>query len=563
MTQARQIFGKDLRRLRWVLIAWFALVCARTLVETVGADIALGGFGPQIGISEVSALLSLIYVLLLALLVSRLVHEEPLVGRDAFWITRPIAPGALMGAKLVFAALFFIVVPAAGDLVGAAAFGTRAGRVASMIPVVALNHLILVTSLMALATVTPSLTRFVLAILGVVAALATLMVSATLIALFVTREIDEGGGVVLPDPTPEVIGGVLVVLAALAVIIYQYRTRRLGRALTLAGIGVFLVVVVPEQWPWSFAARPDAAMAAPPQDTAALTVSLDGSAPRIGDAFALRRRISPKKQVMVRASVDGVPPELAVRAITARSRLELPGGVVLQTGSNNGSAALLGSVSGSTSGRGSAVEATLGGARLLTKSSGIDATPSEQWPVLLTVDEGDFVRHRSEPGRLTANLDLAFERPIVRASLPLADGFAQDIGPQQLSLVRVIRRATGCTVLFRRTYVDSLFSLPRRGDFMYVLRNGARGEAAGSDLHELSQVGFNTGGFFLPSPRIGGRGFVLEQYEIEFPARSRADGSSIDLSDAWIDGAEFVVLEMMSAGVTTRTVTIDGFQMGR
>src|SRR5262249_55885564 len=163
--------------------------------ETVGADVALGGFGPQIGISEVTALLSLMYVLLLALFVSRLVHEEPLVGLDAFWITRPIAPDSLMSAKLTFAMLFFIIAPIASDVVVAAAFGVRAGGIASIIPVVAINQVLLVTLLMALAVVTPSLTRFVLAILGVVATLATLMVSATLMALFVTEEVAQDGNV--------------------------------------------------------------------------------------------------------------------------------------------------------------------------------------------------------------------------------------------------------------------------------------------------------------------------------------------------------------------------------
>ena len=563
MTQARQIFGKDLRRLRWLLIAWFALVCARTSVQTVGADIALGGFGPLIGITEVSALLALIDVLLLALLVSRLVHEEPLVGRDAFWITRPIAPGALMSAKLVFAAVFFVVVPVAGDVVVAATFGTHSRDVARVIPVAAFNQLVLVTLLMALAALTPSLARMVLATLGAVAALATLIVSSTLMALFVTEEVDEAGSAVLPDPTPAVVGGVLAMLALLTVIVYQYRTRRLGRALTLAGIGVVLVAVVPARWPWSFAVRPHAGMAAPPQDTPALAVSLDGGAPRVNDATTFRRRVSPKKQVTARASAVGLPPEFTVRAIAARSRLELPAGVVLQTGTNTGGAAAYGFIGGSTAGREAAVERALGDVRLLTKGGEAEAMMSEQWPLLLSVDERDFVQHRSEPGRLTVDFDLVFEQPSVRGSLPLADHASQDVGPLHQSVVRVIRRATGCTVLFRRSYVESLFSVPRRGDYIYVLHNRARGEAAAGDVHELSQGGFRAGGVFLPSLSIGGRGFVLEQYEIEFPGRRRPDGSTVDLDEAWIDRAELVVLEMIPAGVIRRTVTVDGFQMAR
>lgn len=561
MNQVRHILSKDLRRLRWSVIGWFALVGARTLINTAGADIALGGVGPQFGIGELSALLSLMYVLLLALLVSRLVHDEPLVGRDAFWITRPIAPSALMSAKLAFAALLFLLVPLAGSVIVAAAFGTDAGDIARTIPVFALNQFILVTLLMALAAVTPSLTRYVLTIVGVIAAFVMLMASTALVALLVTEEIRDDSEVGLPDPTPAVVAGTLIVLTALAVIIYQYRTRRLGRALAIAGIGVAVLFVVPERWTWSPAAPPRAEMAAAPQDTPALTVSLDGSRPRVSDAFTFRRRTSPRKEIAAHAIVTGVPPEFNVRTIVARSRLELPGGVVLQTGGDNSNAALSGFVGGSTAGRGMSVEAALGGVRLLTRSSAMDGLSSEQWPILLKVGERDFVRYRDEPGRLTTNLDLIFERAITRGALPLADGATVDISATHVSIVRVIRRATGCTILFRRSYVESLFSVPHYRDFMYVLRNKARGEAAGSDVHQLSQEGFSTGGFYMSAPHVGGRGFVLEQYELQFPARARPDGPLVDLDEAWLAGSELVILETIPAGGISRTVTIDGFRM--
>jgi hypothetical protein len=561
MNHVRHIFSKDLRRLRWSVIGWSALVGARALNDTVGADIALAGFGPQLGIEQLSALLSLMYLLLLALLVSRLVHDEPLVGRDAFWITRPIAPGALMAAKLVFATLFFILVPLAGGVIVAAAFGTGAGDIARTIPVSALNQVILVTLLMALAAVTPSLTRYALAIVGVVAALVTLTASTILVLLWVTEEIQDGSDAGLPDPTPAVVGGLFFVLTALAVIIYQYRTRRLGRALTIAGIGAAVLLLVPERWNWSFADQPRFEIAAAPQDTPALTVSLDGSRPRVSDAFTFRRRTSPRKEIAAHAIVTGVPPEFNVRTIVARSRLELPAGEVLQTGGNNSNAALSVYGGGSAAGRTRTVELALGGVRLLARSDALDGPSSEQWPILLRVDEGDFVRHRNQPGRLTANLDLIFERAVARHTLPLAEGATRDIGAMHVRIVRVIRRATGCTVLLRRSHVESLLSMPRYRDFMYVLRNSARREAAGSDVQPLSQEGFNTGRFFMSAPHVGGRGFVLEQYELHFPARTRPDSPAVDLDEGWLAGSELAILETIPAGRISRTLTIDGFRM--
>lgn len=307
-------------------------------------------------------------------------------------------------------------------------------------------------------------------------------------------------------------------------------------------------------------------IAAGPQDTPALTVSLDASRTRVTDAFTFRRRTSPRKEIAAHAIVTGVPPEFNVRTIVARSRLELPGGVVLQTGSDNSNAALVGFGGGSTAGRGTTVEAALGGVRLLTRGNARDDISSERWPMLLRVDEGDFVRYRGERGRLTANLDLIFERAIARSALPLADGATVDINGRHVRIVRVIRRATGCTVLLRHSYVESLLSRPSYYPgfmfrYVFAMRNKTRKEAAGSDVHPLTQKGFSAAGFYMSVPRVGGRGFVLEQYELQFPVRAEPDGPSVDLDDAWVAGSELVILEIVPAGRISRTVTIEGFRM--
>src|SRR5262249_39374304 len=202
MNQTLHIFKKDLRRLRWMVIAWLAICAARVIVDTAGANVALEGFGPTIAIGQLSVLLSLITFLFLTLFVSRLVHEEPLVGRDAFWITRPIVPGALMAAKLTFVILFLIVGPLIGGAIVAPYFSTPARDIATAVSVSALTHLLFVAPLLGLAVLTPSLTRFVLAIVGVIATLFAAMASVILTALFFASEAAEDGGAARPpDPT--------------------------------------------------------------------------------------------------------------------------------------------------------------------------------------------------------------------------------------------------------------------------------------------------------------------------------------------------------------------------
>ena len=194
MTDVWHIGAKDLRRLRWTLVAWVAIIVARTLIGTVGADLALIGFGPQLGISEVSQLISVVYVVVLAFLISSLVHADPLVGRDAFWITRPIAPSDLMTAKLGFAALFFVIVPLLGTIVSGAYFGVRRRDIGSAVPVFLLNQLLLVMFLIACAAVTPSLARYVMTVVGAISAFVIFTASTIFVAVFWAVEVAEDRG---------------------------------------------------------------------------------------------------------------------------------------------------------------------------------------------------------------------------------------------------------------------------------------------------------------------------------------------------------------------------------
>jgi hypothetical protein len=215
------------------------------------------------------------------------------------------------------------------------------------------------------------------------------------------------------------------------------------------------------------------------------------------------------------------------RVAVAHTRFELPGGVVLQRNTDTVATGLT-FLGGSIDARTSAVAAALG-AHVLTREGEIDNRTSEQWAMLLNLDERDFVQYRTGAGRLTADLALMLERMVVRGRLPLADGSAVDVGSVRESIPRVIRRATGCTVLVRRASVESLFAFPGRREFLYVLHNPARREAAGGGGHELSgRVSAGIGSFSMEGLHFGGRGFQLEQYEIEFPARVGPEGSSID-----------------------------------
>ncbi len=180
--------------------------------------------------------------------------------------------------------------------------------------------------------------------------------------------------------------------------------------------------------------------------------------------------------------------------------------------------------------------------------------------MLLSVNDEQFRRHRSEPGRLTAEVDVLFETPVVRATLPLAERASVGIDDVRLTIQRIAARPNGRAIVFRRSSVESLLMMPRYRQFTVVLVNRERGEGLEGDRQPGSSYALTTAELYMSSPWVGGRGFAFDQYEMTFPARSR-NAVWIDLDQAWFDGATVAVLEFVNAGHVTRTVTVDKFRM--
>jgi len=234
MSELLHILRKDLRRLRWPLIAWVLIVIGRMIVATTGAAVAFGDIGLQLAMNNLSVLVTVIDLLMLALLVSWLVHDEPLVGVDAFWLTRPVDPLRLMAAKLLFAAVFLVAAPAAGESMAVARIAGGFHDAMRAAPGLALARTLWVLPLLALAVLTPSLMRFLLVIVGGVAALAGLIsVFTTFVFLTASDEALDAAPSPLQDPTGLIVASWLLMATALGVILYQYRHRRLGRAVVL------------------------------------------------------------------------------------------------------------------------------------------------------------------------------------------------------------------------------------------------------------------------------------------------------------------------------------------
>jgi hypothetical protein len=558
MTQAIHIFRKDLHRLRWWLALWAALLAARVLLATFWRLSASEAFGEQVLFEQVKAALGIATYVLFGILVARLVHDEPLVGLDWFWLTRPYDRWALLVAKLGFAVLFFVVLPLAAELVVMAAYGATTWDMLRASSIFIAREGRWTAGLMVFAVLTATLVGFALGLAATGAAFSLAMLGVFAVAMLRLGEETQPSGV-LPDATQPVVATVVFLLACLAVIVYQYRVRRRGRALALAAAGLAAVVFVPSVWPWRITSVAPVAPATVAHDTAGVTVLVDRtSPPAIIDEPPFRRRDARRRQVSLPVELTGLPAGYRSQGTFAESRLELQSGEILESRQTGGAAFVARAGYGGESVH--ELQGVLGDVRVLPVRAD-SAIPAHV--TLLSVTDEQLARHGSEPGRLVTTFHIPLQHSAVAGTLPLDEGARLRRGDMQFELIRVQRRHDGCTILLRKSRVASILAPLEFRQHAFLLRNVERQEAYAADIHHRS---FGASSFLLMSLLgftldPGRQGFAVEHLWMDYPPRwgMRIDGPTIDAR--WLAGADFVIVETVPAGVIRRTGVLDDFRM--
>lgn len=116
MTLVWHIVRKDLRRFALPIVAWLALLAIPTLVfrfKSVAIDgHVASSIDTALGLFSIwGRLLAAVHGLLGYVIASSQVLEDPLVGTNGFWTTRPISNGRLLASKLAGAAVLFGLLP--------------------------------------------------------------------------------------------------------------------------------------------------------------------------------------------------------------------------------------------------------------------------------------------------------------------------------------------------------------------------------------------------------------------------------------------------------------------
>ncbi len=234
MSLVWHIIRKDLRRLASTFVGW--AVAGIYLIFYRELNIVQRSIWDNIGIVALFTFLALAIALIAAI-----VQEDGLCGANEFWRTRPIAAVRLLAAKLTLIFSAFVVIPLAFALTLRPGHGGELGAIGALS--------VYVLACAAVASCTKDLGQFLLVGVG------CLMITPTLAGAL--AGLAPVTGLSKPAMVALIVAKVLVLhvvvgIAALAILINQYTTRRAVLSRWLVAATVVVAALVGGLWRWPF-----------------------------------------------------------------------------------------------------------------------------------------------------------------------------------------------------------------------------------------------------------------------------------------------------------------------
>jgi hypothetical protein len=571
MTILTHLARADARRFLLLIAAWIAVVIGATVLAGVDPLVVRDPeLRPVFGLGML--LESLAGTALALTLIALVVQQHPLVGTDAWWMTRPVAPQTLLGSRLILIVILVVVVPAVCDAVLMAVYRVPAGQMARVSLEWALLRGVGMLLVMAAAAVTKTFARFVLlagaCLIGAAVAVnlaLMLAVSDVQGAIFSVSSDFAAALVSRPaDPTALVAAWIAIAIAGLLLLRSQYTTRSRPRSVAIGIAGAILAVAVGVAWPWpllhaesdapAWAASPDALrLEAPPQ-----AVYFDNAGIQIGD---VQPGDPPRwRTVHARVYVRNVPDGWVVTGHAKEAYLDVDGRRV--TGGPFRLSRMLPASSAEPNPMRAALQHVLGvevvaGSGLagggLAPILTARATEVPAGTVAVTY-RGAFVLDMME-------LQEAGVRPLQPGAVFQDDSY-------RIVVDEVQSRERGAALRVRTSRATSVYDRRPPPTYLFFLRNtGAREAVVGAVKQSRSFPQF-PGEFFLG--RYGYMaspfGFIAQAAELNFPstfaaqlpsAMSKGPGGDWT-DDAWLRDAELVIVKAIDGGSVTRRVEITG-----
>ncbi len=239
------IVKKDFLRLRLPLALWTGLLLGCIIAtEMIFSPRSLEPewFSRQIGILSV---LTFVSVVVCCILTAALALEDPLVGSQLFWVTRPISGGRLLAAKLLGAMLFFIIWPVVVSVPWWLWCGFTLRDVGAGAAQVMALQAVLVLPALALSALAGQSSRF---LLWTLALLLALPAGTGMVAYYLPKDLSRDVIASRID-----LAYAVGLLTCGTIIWLQYRRRRLAHSILAAAAGAALAVLIGFCWPVALA----------------------------------------------------------------------------------------------------------------------------------------------------------------------------------------------------------------------------------------------------------------------------------------------------------------------
>jgi len=525
------LFLKDLRQTRLLTGVWFLLL----LLELALSGIGLFEGDPKLQtvFGMICEFLAYAQPALLILLIVSVIHAEPLVGTNAFWLTRPIGAGQLLWAKLLYVALL-VTTSVGASIIVLAANGATLPELLLAVPEQILIKLALPTMIVAvLASFTSGFGTFAIALVAAtlgVALVASGIGSAKTFLEIAQPDISQS----LLDST-HVAWRLLMVAGCAGILVYQYQTRRTMRS-AVATVGLLLAVVMVQIfWNWDFMKRPfildNQAGLTPAEVTVGIeAVTVVNSGVR-----------KPKKQITSWLPITGAPPEYVLRIEEIDTKLFTASGEPVPTLSR-------GTVTrgGYTLPATDAVTAVLGGATLFNQPT----TSTRPAGELFAVSDATFAEHSGTPLRLDTRFRMSAFRYEITAAMPPQIGERYDSGSCHLVVTDLSWEPGGVALLLHEREVRLRFApLQERRQLstaVFVLRNAKRGEAVLADRNQNEFTAATNLRFRL--------------LRLSFTPKGEGKRSP-DIDEEWLAEAELLRLELRQVAEFMHELQNDDFRM--
>lgn len=314
MRQTLHIFKKDVRHL------WFEIAVAMTVVVAftfTGARRALWLLDPVANRTAAWTMVLILLPLTWWTLTARVIHSETLPGDRQFWITRPYSWKSLLAAKALFILAFINVPMFLADIAIVRAYGLH--PLGTELPGLLWNEVLLaivfILPIAALSALTSGFTQLVLAVLApcVVGLAVAIIMPEVVLGRFL------GGS----EWVRTYYLFLVISVAAPAILVWQYSTRRTAAARVLAGVSAILAALGMTLIPLSAAFKIQSWFSKPSMERNWAQVDFDSTNKWLTRAVIER---GDRIRLELPINVSALPPGMSARPEGFSVRLEAPDG---------------------------------------------------------------------------------------------------------------------------------------------------------------------------------------------------------------------------------------------